>query len=436
MNQRATLISLVIAAFAPVFLCSAGRAAIEGEAKVKDVAQTLMPYFAEKPDKSLSSHFHPEFLKNHPATEIEQHFRSIYAHGGKATAVNIVKMREPFAAEVEFVMQKDCRLPMTLGLEKTPPHRIDYLLFHKLVSNNERFDDIKPDLENLPGTVAYSLVKLGGGAPRTIWSQNGDKPLAVGSTFKLCVFATLVDEIAKGKRKWEDLVPVHKEWASLPAGLVQDWPDKSPVTLCTLATLMISKSDNTAADHLINVLGRERIEAMQRSLGIRHPERNLPLMTTAEALKIKLVCAPDVQEQYANADTTERRKLLDTAIKFTPLTRPRPPGLPVKIDKIDWFFSTSDLCRILDWLRQQERVPYVKEMLAIDEWISADKQYWKYVGYKGGAEPGVLTFTLLLQNSKGDWFAFAITWNDPEQDIKLDQLMKLTERLVRSAQKL
>jgi hypothetical protein len=89
----------------------------------------------------------------------------------------------------------------------------------------------------------------------------------------------------------------------------------------------------------------------------------------------------------------------------------------------------------MDWLRKQEQVPYVKDILTIDEGLGLDKRSWSYIGYKGGAEPGVLNFTLLLQNSKKEWFAFAMTWHNPSQDVNLSQMVTLAERLLRSASK-
>lgn len=59
---------------------------------------------------------------------------------------------------------------------------------------------------------------------------------------------------------------------SLPGGILQNWPKGAPLTLHTLAGLMISQSDNTAADTLLEILGRDvvcRCRDMERSGDIR-----------------------------------------------------------------------------------------------------------------------------------------------------------------------
>jgi beta-lactamase class A len=108
-------------------------------------------------------------------------------------------------------------------------------------------------LDELPGSVSYLIRKNG----ETIAARNPDTALAVGSTFKLAVLRALRDRIENGGLSWDHTVSLKKEWRSLPTGILQDWPSGSSVTLQTLATLMISVSDNTAADALIDILAQD-----------------------------------------------------------------------------------------------------------------------------------------------------------------------------------
>ena len=74
----------------------------------------------------------------------------------------------------------------------------------------------------------------------------------------------LREEVEAGRRAWDEVVRLEEAWKSLPSGLLQGWPEGSPLTLHTLAALMISLSDNTATDALIALLGRERLEALRK----------------------------------------------------------------------------------------------------------------------------------------------------------------------------
>ncbi|MFL9455456.1 serine hydrolase [Tolypothrix bouteillei VB521301_2] len=47
---------------------------------------------------------------------------------------------------------------------------------------------------------------------------------------------------------WKDVVQLQPSEKSLPSGMLHTWPDGSYLTVQTLASLMISLSDNTATD--------------------------------------------------------------------------------------------------------------------------------------------------------------------------------------------
>jgi beta-lactamase class A len=402
----------------------------EGEQAVREAARGLLPCFAATP-ANLRERFVPGFLKSIQPLDIVDIFRSLHKEHGKPGEYRLRRMTAPYKAEVEFVFE-GVRLPARLGIDPRPPHLITGLEFGDEIADRETLVDIVKDLKALPGEVGFSLRELGD-KPQAAWEYHSDRPLAVASSMKLLVLAALADEIGQKKRSWSDVVPVRRAWASLPAGVVQDWPDGSPVTLHTLATLMVSRSDNTAADHLIRLLGRERVEAMQDTLGLQAARRNRPFLCTAEMFKLKLVMTPEAQKEYVDADADQRRRLLESKVAAQSLEKHRGLGAPQLINEVEWFFSPADMCRILDWLGKQG--PEVRDMLAINRGLSLDESHWTYIGYKGGAEPGVLNFSALLQDRHGRWFAFVIGWNNPKADVDRTPLVVLSQRLVRLAQK-
>ena len=77
--------------------------------------------------------------------------------------------------------------------------------------------------------------------------------LGIGSAFKLYVLAELVRAVNDGERQWADVVALDSDVMSGPSGVLQGWPTGTPMTLQTLATLMIYISDNTATYNLVRV---------------------------------------------------------------------------------------------------------------------------------------------------------------------------------------
>ena len=67
---------------------------------------------------------------------------------------------------------------------------------------------------------------------------------------------------------------------------------------------------------------------------------------------------------------------------------------------------------LLDWLRRQggEALP----ILAVNPGIApADAKRWRYLGYKGGSEPGVMAMNFLAQGQDRRWYAVSGVWNNP-----------------------
>ena len=87
--------------------------------------------------------------------------------------------------------------------------------------------------------------------------------------------------------KLDQMVEVREELQSFPSGVTQLKPAGAKVSVDELATKMISISDNTATDLLIDLLGRENIEAGLERCRNSCPMRNQPFLTTREMFLIK-----------------------------------------------------------------------------------------------------------------------------------------------------
>jgi hypothetical protein len=200
--------------------------------------------------------------------------------------------------------------------------------------------------------------------------------------------------------------------------------------------MMISISDNTAADELLMTLGRERVEAILPATGHAKPELNVPFLTTLEMFKLKGEPTGQAATAYLALDAKGRRAFLaDTIAKVkSEDAKPFQDGKPAYVDKIEWFASATDMCRVMNWLRQQtEGDKTARQILAINPGtgliIARDK--WQYVGFKGGSEPGVLNMTYLLQSTKGDWYALSVGWNNQHAPLENQKLFALLQQILK-----
>ena len=272
--------------------------------------------------------------------------------------------------------------------------KIVTLLFQSPVANQIGLEEAIEKYQELPGEVSFLVLE----GDSTLAALKPDQSLGVGSAFKLAVLATLQQQINSGERSWEDVVQLKPSWKSLPSGILQTWPDFAPFTLQTLATLMISQSDNTATDALIETLGREEIETFA--------PRNQPFLTTGEAFTLKNPENEALLGRYRQGNITLRRELL-TEIKEAPLPSPAifQEDRPLATD-IEWFFTSRELCTLIDEVAD---LP----LMAVNPG-AAKGEDWQRVAFKGGSEPGVLNFTTQLQGQDGKTYCVVATWNNSE----------------------
>jgi hypothetical protein len=186
---------------------------------------------------------------------------------------------------------------------------------------------------------------------------------------------------------------------------------------------MISISDNTATDTLIGVLGRSQVDAMAARFGATGP-----VLTTREAFAIK--ADPARIAAWKGADATGRRALLAAQGRAMATQRIDPMMFssgPIANDSVEWFAAPRDMARLLAHLR--DAGPVVRGIMGVNPGIDpATAARFRYVGFKGGSEPGVITLNLLAQAQDGRWYAVVGDWHRPDAAVDDAAFVALVSR--------
>ncbi|QCB43801.1 serine hydrolase [Sphingomonas sp. PAMC26645] len=290
------------------------------------------------------------------------------------------------------------------------PHAATGLLITGTGARDDSLAKVEAEFRALPGASGFGLYALGDDKPLLLHGYNVDRAAPLGSAFKLWVLAELARQVAQGDRQWNLIVTLGRP--SLPSGILQTWPAQSPLTLQTLATLMISISDNTATDTLMTTLGRDKVDALAVSAG-----GAAPVMTTREMFALKSDKA--LTAAWAAGSVEARRSLL-VANAATIATAKLDPtvfaGKPVAIDSVEWFASPAAMAGVLDRLRAADAT--TRAILAVNAGLDpAIAARFRYVGFKGGGEPGVLTLNYLVQAKDGRWYAATGNWHRADDGV-------------------
>jgi beta-lactamase class A len=275
-----------------------------------------------------------------------------------------------------------------------------------LAKQQQTFEQAVSSFKTLEGDV--SLLVMEGKKQRS--GIRADEPMAVGSAFKLAVLKVLKNQIAEGKVTWGQVVSLQSKQQSFPTGILQDWSAGSLLTVQTLASLMISLSDNTATDTLIDLVGKKEIE--------RIALRNRPFLKTREVFTLRGSKNTELLKKYRLANTSVRAKILEA------ISQQELPDISDFVNNpkialdIEWIFTVRELSSLIEDVADLPLMSYNPGI--------ADPKSWAKVAFKGGSDAGVLNFTTLLQSKSGQSYCVSTTWNhnSPVSETKLANLYK------------
>ena len=275
--------------------------------------------------------------------------------------------------------------------------RIDGLLFTKPRFTYLSRSAALQGLQALPGQVSLLVIKDG----VIEISFDPDRPLAVGSAFKLAVLAALQERIKAGELSWNHMVTLRAEDKSWPSGILQARPSGSRYSVADLARYMISVSDNTAADLLIHLVGRAAIVPLIL-------ERDRPILTTRELFTLKDPANKALRDRYLTAPGPAARLAILAQVDRRPLPSQRVLGPlfakgPVA-PELEYFFGARQLCGLM---RQVRDLP----QMSLNPGV-ADQSDWAHVAFKGGSESGVINLTTMVTAHSGATYCIAASWNN------------------------
>jgi beta-lactamase class A len=327
-------------------------------------------------DQSL---FSPEFLKAVPPAQLEPVVQGIKDIIGPVLAV------VPQGGPTYLVETASHEMSSDIALDASD--KIVGLFFRSPVATTATIEDVLKDMAAVAPQSAFLVTK--NGVP--LHAKDAETALAVGSAFKLGVLKALREQIEAGGKRWDEVAELKAGDISLPSGFLQTWPVGAPLTLHTLAALMISISDNTATDVLMRVVGREAVEA---ALGIA------PALTTRELFVMK--GERELLARYLTGDLAQRRAvLLEVASKPLPDVG---KALSPHDQGAEWYVSPAALCALIESVADLDVVQINPG--------AANKKEWAQIAFKGGSEIGVLNLTTAVTVKDGTRYCVAASWND------------------------
>lgn len=353
-------------------------------------------------------HFSAEFLEEVPPDQLEPVFDT-FRQGPQLTLTGVGEVQDHpgggVGTQLTLTGEETVRVSVSVdgdgliaGLRLQPGPPVD-------LPDLASWDQLDDELAALGGTTGIYVGDVVDAACQTVHITDEEpEPAPSGSVFKLIVLSALVDAVESGELSWDDELTITPELKSLPTGELQDREDGSTVPVQEAAALMISISDNTATDLLMNAVGPERLHATVARIS-DDPDRLTPLLTTRQFFQVGWN-APQVREQWASASTSERADLLHDLPEDLDALRSNPFAITDVVwpEGVGWFLTGEEICTTHAVLQEQAQTPAgepVREILSANPGLPAPEAA-TYQGFKGGSAPGVLAYSFYLEGGQDD----------------------------------
>ena len=125
---------------------------------------------------------------------------------------------------------------------------------------------VRAEVAAFSGNVRLYAKNLDTGA---VYSLNGDERVRTASTIKVAVMVEAFARVAEGKAKWSDELVLSKASRYSGSGVLQELTDGLRLNLRDAVTLMMTLSDNTATNMVLDHLSTDAVNARMESLGFR-----------------------------------------------------------------------------------------------------------------------------------------------------------------------
>jgi hypothetical protein len=382
-------------------------------------------------------------------SDIRAHFsdEAYRAFGGSAAAVSerlapfadlrldrLGPSRIPYAQSA--IVTGTSGAPMTMSVGLDGDGRIASLLFAPRPAEPTSWSDVDRQLAALAPQASFAIDRVQDGTCTTVHQVAGDTQRPLGSAFKLYVLGALGDAVASGRISWDDTVPIRDEWKSIGSGQLQNTPGGTRISYRRLAEEMISISDNTAADHLIHLLGRDAVQSMLTRFGNADPQRTTPFLTTRELFALRTADFPGLAQRYLAAGPAQRAAMLPR-VDATPVGDLASWTTPRDIDTIEWFGSPEDMCRAMTGLAQEATRPSggpIADALSMnDAGLLPDPSRYRTVWFKGGSELGVLTANYRIVARDGTTWVASVMLSNPDAAIDEKTALPAAQSIIRGA---
>lgn len=324
--------------------------------------------------------------------------------------------------DLDLIIQVEREFPFAVeDIQLAPTTRLGPRLFENWAQFGAAVDDMGQDI-----AIVVHEILPGDDTPRVLFERHPNRAMAIGPAASLIQMRELLDQIRAGDTSWPLEVTLEQNLKSLPSSFLATQPPGQLVSVAELAKRMMVFADNSAFDHMVELLGREKLSArMATSAGLESEgnARSLtPFLRTLELFQIKCQADTTMQNRFAEANPEERWRLLEEEVAdlrvvmelFSSWEAPRGPG------QVGWTSNATSLAGVMGDLwraRLEDEMGALGEIMAAPDRIPWDRRVWQEFWLEINGEPGAMASVWAMQRRDGREFVVAMIANSDRESL-------------------
>lgn len=333
---------------------------------------------------------------------------------------------------------------LKIGVEISPSRRIEEFSLLPTTGPREDPGAAWRVFDELVGAFQFRVGCFAGevspdGTVTESHSTSGDDRLAVGTLGMIWAHLALADWITEGGASWNDPLMIDESLRCLPDSRTSVLPAGESLSLMVHANRALVDSDNTAAEHLVAMLGRLRVERARDQVRVAagrggeraQPTDGEPFLSPAEMYRLKCGVT-DLVNRYAAATNADRRAMLDNEVPESQVDAALFLGWnkPQQLERVGWHASPRELCVALARLWGRCKVGGECKSISLLSSRRPDAHAQEgcvSVALKGG-EPGAIAAAWLRERPDGRVMVMAVIVNDPKRPVPADDSAAIVVR--------
>ncbi|QBD79500.1 serine hydrolase [Ktedonosporobacter rubrisoli] len=177
-------------------------------------------------------------------------------------------------------------------------------------------EQIEQELARLGGRSSCIVMRMEKAVPQDLVSINPNTLYPAASLVKVPILLEVARQVASGRLSWEEGHAVPEAARATSAGVLADLSAELRLSVHDLAHLMITISDNTAANVLLDLVGMDAVNATMQELGLPsiRLERHFMDLEARAAGRDNWATAGDMARLFAylcTPEVPEREHIID-----------------------------------------------------------------------------------------------------------------------------